>query len=139
MWHEEFFLYNYEKFSKFLKKFVSAFVFLTKLKKLLLEKLRDLRDTMPRHWLLFVFLLSQCYLQDTMPCQWSSSEFLLRVLWIWENVFYSQTFFTLHSFLLVFRLPWDRQFNLNIAQGFMVIFSKHSPGPAICLNHNNPQ
>ena len=139
MWHEEFFLYNYEKFSKFLKKFVSAFVFLTKLKKLLLEKLRDLRDTMLRHWLLFVFLLSQCYLQDTMPCQWSSSEFLLRVLWIWENVFYSQTFFTLHSFLLVFRLLWDRQFNPNIAQGFMVIFSKHSPGPAICLNHNNPQ
>ena len=117
LWHEEFFLYNYEKFSnKFLKKFVSAFVFLTKLKKLLLEKLRDLRDTMPRHWLLFAFLLSPCYLQDTMPCQWSSSEFLPRVLWIWENVFYSQTFFTLQSFLLVFRLPWERQFNLNISR-----------------------
>ena len=69
--------------------------------KLLSEKLRDLRDAMPRHWSL-CFLVSPCYLQDAMPCQWSSSD-LPRVLRIWESVFYSQAFFTLHSFLLVLR------------------------------------
>ena len=93
--------------------FVSlCFIFLFKFKKLLSEKLRDLRDTIPRPWLL-CFLLSPCYLQDTMPCQWSSSDFLPRVLRIWEGVFYFQAFFTLHSFLLVLRPPWGRQFSLN--------------------------
>ena len=56
----------------------------------------------------FVFLLSPCYLQDTMPCQWSSSDVLPQVLRIWESVFYSQAFFTLHSFLLVSRPSWGR-------------------------------
>ena len=117
LWHEEFFLYNYEKFSnKFLKKFVSAFVFLTKLKKTAFGETPWLTGHHAAPLVIFAFLLSPCYLQDTMPCQWSSSEFLPRVLWIWENVFYSQTFFTLHSFLLVFRLPWERQFNLNISR-----------------------
>ena len=57
LWNEKNFLYNYEKFSNnFFKKLISAFAFLTKLKKLLSEKLRDLRDAM--------------------SCQWSSSDFL---------------------------------------------------------------
>ena len=71
--------------------------------KLLLEKLCDLWDTMPRHWPL-CFLVSPSYLQDTVPCQWSCSD-LPQVLQIWERVFYSQVFFNLHSFLLVLRLP----------------------------------
>ena len=54
----------------------------------------------------FVFLGSPCYLQDAMPCQWSSSD-LPRVLRIWESIFYSQAFFTLHFFLLVLKLPWE--------------------------------
>ena len=52
---------------------MSAFIFLTKFKKLLSQKLCDLWDTMPRHWLLF-FLLSPCYLQNTMSYQWSCSD-----------------------------------------------------------------
>ena len=71
--------------------------------KLLLEKLCDLWDAMPRHWPL-CFLVSPSYLQDTVPCQWSCSD-LPQVLQIWERVFYSQVFFNLHSFLLVLRLP----------------------------------
>ena len=71
--------------------------------KLLSDKLRDLWDSMPRHWSLCV-LLSPCYLQDAMPWHWSSSD-LPRVLRIWESVFYSQTFFTLHSFLLFQGFP----------------------------------
>ena len=47
-------------------------------------------------------------------------------------------FFTLHSFLLVSRLPWGRQFNIKVIRA-SCCSSKHSPGPAICLNHSNPQ
>ena len=91
---------------------------------------------MTHHWSL-CFLVSPCYLQDAMPCQWSSSD-LPRVLRIWESVFYSQAFFTLHFFLLVLRLRWGQQFNLKVSR--VLCWSlKHSPGPAICLNHSNPQ
>ena len=41
----------------------------------------------------------QCYLRDDMQRQWSTGD-LPRVLRIWESVFYSRTFFTLHYFLL---------------------------------------
>ena len=83
-----------------------------------MEKLLDLRDAMPRHW-------SLCFM-------------VLRVLRIWESVFYSQAFFTLHSFLLFLRLPWDRQFNLKASRASSWSL-RHSPSSAICLNHNNPQ
>ena len=116
--------------------FLRLFANFKQVKNSLWEKIRDLRDTMPRHWPL-CFLLSPCYLQDTMQCQWSSSD-LPRVLRIWESVFYSRAFFTLHSFLLVSRHPWGRQFNLKVSRP-SCWSSKHSPGPAICLNHNNPQ
>ena len=39
----------------FFLKIISDFVFLTKFKKLLSEKLRDVRDTMPHHWSLCFF------------------------------------------------------------------------------------
>ena len=51
-------------------------------------------------------------LTGAMPCQWSSSD-LPRVLQIWETVFYAQAFFTLHSFLLVLRLPWESAVQLQ--------------------------
>ena len=69
------------------------------------------------------------------PCH--ASGHLVILPWqlrIWESVFYSQAFFTLHSFLLVSRPPWGRQFNLTSCWS-----SKHSSGPAICLNNSNPQ
>ena len=47
---------------------------------------------------------------------------------------YSQAFFTLHSFLLVSRPRWGWQFNLKASRA-SCWSSKHSPGPAICLNH----
>ena len=75
----------------------------------------------------FVFLLSPCYLQDTMPCQWTSSDFLLWVLRIWESDFNTQAFFTLHSFLLVSRPPWGRQFNLNISSVSCWYFQNIAP------------
>ena len=63
---------------------------------------------------------------------------LPRVLWIWENGFYSQAFFTLHSFLLVLRPPWGSQFSLNVSRA-SCWSSKRSPAPTICLNHSNRQ
>ena len=74
----------------------------------------------------FVFLLSPFYLHDTMPCQWSTSD-LPRVLRIWESVFYSQAFFTLHHFLLVLRPLWGRQFNLNISGASFWYFRNIAP------------
>ena len=68
-----------------------------------------------------------CYLQDTMPCQRSSSNFLPRLLRIWESVFYSQAFFTLHSFVLVLKRTWDRQFNLNISRASCWYFRNIAP------------
>ena len=53
--------------------------------------------------------------------------------------FYSQAFFTLHSFLLVLRPPRGKQFNLKISRASCWSSLKHSPSPAICWNHNNPQ
>ena len=76
------------------------FLLILNSQKLLLEKLHNLRDAMSCHWSL-CFLLSRCCLQDAMPCKWSSSD-LLQVLRIRESVFYSQAFFTLHSFLHYF-------------------------------------
>ena len=95
-----------------------------------------LRDAMPCHCSL-CFLVSPRYLQDAMLCQWSSSD-LFCVLWIWESIFYSQAFFTLHSFLLFSRLPWGWQCNLEVRRASCWSL-KHSPGPTICLNHSNPQ
>ena len=39
---------------------------------------------------------------------------------------------------LVSKPPLGRQFNLNVSRA-SCWSSKHSPGPTICLNHNNPQ
>ena len=81
--------------------------------------------------------LTGCY--DTPLVTSSFPPILLpQVLLIWESVFYSQVFFTLHSFLLVSRTPWGRQFNLKVSRA-SCWSSKHSPGPTICLNHSNPQ
>ena len=55
----------------------------------------------------------QCYLQDTIPCQWSTD--LLQMLWIWESGFYSQDFFTLHSFLLFQGFPGSGSSNTKLA------------------------
>ena len=96
-----------------LKKSYELFLLNLNSQKLLLEKLRDFRDAIPRHWSL-CFLLLPCYLHDTMPCQWPSSD-LLQVVRIWERLFYSQVVFTLLSFQLVSRPPWGQQFNLKLA------------------------
>ena len=96
------------------------------------NKLKNLSGETP--WLTgLCFLVSPCYL---MSCQWSSSD-LLQVLWIWESVFYYQAFLTLHSFLLVSRLPWGRQFNLKVSRASCWSL-KHSPAVIIHLSHNNP-
>ena len=84
------------------------------------ETLCYLRDTISSQWppcflILPVLLVRYCttkwsngtapvYLWDVMPRQWSPDN-LPRVLRIWESVFYSQTLFTLHSFLLFQGLP----------------------------------
>ena len=39
---------------------------------------------------------------------------------------------------LLSRSPWGRQFNLKVSRASYWP-SKYSPGPIICLNHNNPQ
>ena len=58
--------------------------------------------------------------------QWSSSG-LPWVLRICENVFYSQAFFTLHSFLLVSRPPCGRQFNLKVSRVLSWYFQNIAP------------
>ena len=56
-----------------------------------------------------------------------------------ERAFFTlKLFFTLHSFLLFSRLLWDQQFNLKASRASCWSL-KHSPGPVICLNHNNPR
>ena len=51
-----------------------------------------------------------------------------------EHFFFSQAFFTLHSFLLLSRLPWGLQFILEGCKPFQR-GSKHGPGRSFCLNH----
>ena len=70
----------------------------------------------------------------------SSVTVLPRVLRIWENVFSSPVFFTLHSFpnfgttCVCQGFPGSRQFFL---EGCRAIYwcSKHRSGPSVCLNH----
>ena len=58
--------------------------------------------------------------------QWSSSG-LPWVLRICENVFYSQAFFTLHSFLLVSRPPWGQTFNIEASRVSCLYFQNIGP------------
>ena len=72
-----------------------------------------------------------CYLRDVMPRQRSlalPTNLLPRVLRIWEGVFYFQTFFTLHSFLLLSRPPQAGQFTLKGSRASCWSL-RHSPGP----------
>ena len=56
-----------------------------------------------------------------------------------ERAFFdSQTFFTLHSFLLVLMLPWGWKFNLKVSRA-SCWSSKHSPSPTIVSKEGNPQ
>ena len=57
----------------------------------------------------------QCYLRDIMLRQWWSGD-LPRVLRVWESVFYSQAFFTLHSFLLLQGFPGTGSSNSELAR-----------------------
>ena len=79
-----------------------------------MEKIRDLRDVMPRHW---------------------SSSGLPQVTDLRESFSLSGVFYLTLPFLLVLR---SRQFNLKVSRT-SCWSSKHSPGPTIHLNHNNPQ
>lgn len=58
---------------------------------------------------------------------------LLQVLRIQESLFYSQDFFTLHSFCFL-RLPCCQQFNLKACRSSCYI-SKHSSSLTTYLNH----
>ena len=73
------------------------------------------------------------------PCHASGHLVIYRECSGFERAFSTlRRFFTLHSFLLVSRPPWGRQFNLKVSRA-SCWSSKHSPGPTICLNHNNLQ
>ena len=52
---------------------------------------------------------------------------LLRKLWIWESVFYHQTYFTLHFFLLLLRSPWARQFTFKGSRGSCWLSNQPQP------------
>ena len=57
----------------------------------------------------------------------------------YERSFFTlRCFFTLNSFLLFLRSPWDWQFTLKGSRA-LSWSSKHSSGPTIVLNHRNPQ
>ena len=55
------------------------------------------------------------------------------VLRIWKSVFYSQAFFTLHSFLLLSRHSWGQQ---SYLKGDRTSYwgLKHRPNSSVCLN-----
>ena len=68
------------------------------------------------------------------PCHASGHLVIYR-----ECYGFERAFFTFHSsFLLVSRLPRGREFNLKVSRA-SCWSSKHSLGPAIRINHNNPQ
>ena len=57
----------------------------------------------------------------------------------YERSFFTlRCFFTLNSFLLFLRSPWEWQFTLKGSRA-LSWSSKHSSGPTIVLNHRNPQ
>ena len=69
--------------------------------------------------------------------------FLPRALWPWVGIFYSQAFFTLCSFtdilICVYQgFTGSQQFFLEICRA-SYWFSKHRPGPSVCLVLSNPQ
>ena len=83
---------------------------------------------------LFLFISSDDFIVDcicSLHCFLTVCEvprFCVVVSWvlrIWESVFYAQSFFTLNSFLLLSRLPWDRQFCFEGCRA--------SQGPAVQL------
>ena len=76
----------------FFLKIISDFVFLTKFKKLLSEKLRDVRDTMPHHWSLCFFYYHHVTYRT--PCH--ASGHLVIYL---ERYGFERAFFTLRRFL----------------------------------------
>ena len=84
-------------------------------KKLLLEKLRDLRDTLPRHWSLCFFYhvtyRTPCHASDHLVIFTASATYL-RERFLLSGIF----LYFLHSFLLVSRPPWGRQFNLKVSR-----------------------
>ena len=87
-----------------------------------MQHLCDLRDTIQHHW---------------SPAT-SNPPFYRECCGFGRAFFTLRRYFTLHSFLLVLRPPWGRQFNLNVSRA-SCWSSKHSPSPTICLNHSNPQ
>ena len=72
--------------------------------------------------------------------------FLFHLPWalrFWKGIFYTQAFFTLRSFHWHFTcayqgFPGNRQFFLEVCRD-SCWYSKHRPGPSVCLIHNNPQ
>ena len=84
------------------------------------------------HFFLFSFLLVFSSFRFRSFRCFFTVALLPQVLRIWESVFYSQTFFILHSFLRSSRLPWDWQFSL---EGCRTSHwgSKHRPVPSIWI------
>ena len=78
----------------FFLKIIADFVFLTKFKKLLSEKLRDVRDTMPHHWSLCFFYYHHVTYRT--PCHASGH----LVIFYRECYGFKRVFFTLRHFLL---------------------------------------
>ena len=93
------------------------------------------------HFFLFSFLrmllLLIAFVHFTVPSlffKYFVFVLLPRVLRISGSVFYSQAFFTLHSFLLLSRLPWSQQICLEDCRTSHW-GSKHRPGPSVCLGY----
>ena len=87
-------------------------------------------------WFLMSLLLIAfvCFTVSLLFVRYFIFVLLLRVLQIREIVFYSQTFFTLDSFLLLSSFPCGQLFCLEGCRASHW-GSKHRPGPFVCLNH----
>ena len=90
----------------------------------------------------YTFRPTHCRLiRDTFIC--SNIPFLPLALLPWVCIFYSQVFFTLHSFSNILTcvyqgFPGSRQFFLEVCRASCWAL-KHWPGPSVGLIHSNPQ
>ena len=83
-----------------------------------------------------------CDLRNAIPLHWSPATshppFYRECYGSERPLFTLRRFLPFHSFLLFKSSPRNRQFNLKVSRTSS-LFLKHSPGPTICLNHNDPR
>ena len=85
------------------------------------------------------FLYRDCFLSVTsFLCCCTTNATDLRELFLLSGVLYLTLRPEIWHNLLLSRLPWGRQFSLQVCRAFHWC-SKHRPGPTVCLSHTVQQ